>query len=243
MATIRTNGELDVTFFKNEQFKHQFDNGNEWVDEQINLNLGEVKCRIDIPSWQDRYQYESKILSEIINDNKFNKIIELGSGPGALGQKIMEKSDNLDYTFIDQPGAKKIFEDRNHKGIFFVKDLMNSFDTEGLSNDYDFLITNDFLEHIYNPSIVVQECYKLVKDDGKMFVSVPNWRMGHTFIYRGLFDYDNFIYFMYTHGFEISGLWESPLKCPYSPKETSESQMDDKLINSWNWYMLFNKRI
>ena len=118
MATIRTNGELDVTFFKNEQFKHQFDNDNEWVDEQTNLNLGEVECRIDIPSWQDRYEYESNILNEIINENKFNKIIELGSGPGALGQKIMEKSENLDYTFIDQPGAKKIFEDRNHKGTF-----------------------------------------------------------------------------------------------------------------------------
>jgi SAM-dependent methyltransferase len=242
MATIRNKGELSVTFFKNEQFKHQFDNDNEWVDEQTNLNLGEIECRIDIPSWQDRYQYESTIISEIINENKFNKIIELGSGPGALGQKIMEKSDNLDYTFIDQPGAKKIFEDRGYKGTFFIKDLMNSFDTEGLSNNYDFLITNDFLEHIYNPSIVVQECYKLVKDGGKMFVSVPNWRMGHTFIYRGLFDYDNFIYFMYTHGFEISGLWDSPLKCPYSPKETSESEMDDKLINSWNWYMLFDKR-
>jgi 2-polyprenyl-3-methyl-5-hydroxy-6-metoxy-1,4-benzoquinol methylase len=242
MATIRTNGELDVTFFKNEQVKHQFGNDNEWVDEQTNLNLGEVECRIDIPSWQDRYEYESNILSGIINENKFNKIIELGSGPGALGQKIMEKSENLDYTFIDQPGAKKIFEDRNHKGTFFVKDLMNSFDTEGLSNNYDFLITNDFLEHIYNPSMVVQECYKLIKDGGKMFVSVPNWRMGHTFIYRGLFDYDNFVYFMYTHGFEISKLWDSPLKCQYSPKETSESQMDNKLINSWNWYMLFNKR-
>jgi hypothetical protein len=65
--------------------------------------------------------------------------------------------------------------------------------------------------------------------------------MGHTFVYRGLFDYDNFIYFMYTHGFEISGIWDSPLKCSFSPKETSESEMDDRLITSWNWYMLFNK--
>jgi 2-polyprenyl-3-methyl-5-hydroxy-6-metoxy-1,4-benzoquinol methylase len=242
MAIFRTKGEIDVTFFKNEQFKHQFDNDNEWVNEQTELNLGDVECRIDIPSWQSRYEYESKILSDVINKNNFKKIIELGSGPGALGQKIMDKSSDLDYTFIDQPGAKKIFEDRNYKGKFFVKDLMNSFDTEGLSNDYDFLITNDFLEHIYNPSIVVQECYKLVKDGGKMFVSVPNWRMGHTFIYKGLFDYDNFLYFMYTHGFKISGLYESPLKCSHSPKESSESEMDEQLITSWNWYMLFDKR-
>jgi 2-polyprenyl-3-methyl-5-hydroxy-6-metoxy-1,4-benzoquinol methylase len=242
MAIFRTNGEHDVTFFKNEQYKHQFENDNEWVNEKTELNLVDIECRIDIPTWQERYEYESNILCKIVNENNFKKIIELGSGPGLLGQKIIDKSIDLDYTFIDQPGAQKIFQDRNYKGNFFVKDLMNSFDTNDLSNDYDFLITNDFLEHIYNPSIVVQECYKLVKNGGKMFVSVPNWRMGHTFIYKGLFDYDNFVYFMYTHGFQISGLYESPLKCNYSPKESSESEMDDKLITSWNWYMLFDKR-
>ena len=241
MAVIRTKGEIDVTFFKNEQIKHQFGNENEWIDEPNAIGLQDVECRIDIPAWQQRYNHESKILSNIIIKNDFKKIIELGSGPGALGQKLMEKL-NLDYTFIDQPGAKKIFEDRGYKGKFFVKDLMNSFDTSDLDNDYDFLITNDFLEHIYNPSVVLQESYKLLKSNSKMFVSVPNWRMGHTFIYRGLFDYDNFLYFMYTHGFELSGVYDSLLKCQSLPKETSESKMDDRLINNWNWYMLFNKR-
>jgi 2-polyprenyl-3-methyl-5-hydroxy-6-metoxy-1,4-benzoquinol methylase len=240
MSLIRTKGEIDVTFYKNEQDKHQFGNDNEWVNEQTELNLGNIECRIDIPAWQQRYEYEAGMLNTIIQTNNFKKIIELGSGPGALGQKMMEKIE-LDYTFIDQPGAKKIFEDRKYKGKFLVKDLMNGFDTSDLDANYDFLITNDFLEHIYNPSIVVQESYKLIRPNGKMFVSVPNWRMGHTFIYRGLFDFDNFVYFMHTHGFKISGLYESPLKCGYSSKLSSESEMDDNLITSWNWYMLFDK--
>lgn len=241
MGIFRTQQEPEVTFYKNEQWINQFGNDNEWVNEQKELGLGEVECRIDIPSWQSRYEYEANVLSGIISDSKLNKILEIGSGPGELGQKIISKIKDLDYSFIDQPGAKDIFDNRKYKGKFFVKDLMNGFDVEGLDPQYDFIITNDFLEHIYNPSIVVQECYKLIKDGGKIFVSVPNWRMGHTFIYRGLFDYDNFIYFMFTHGFKPSGIYESPLKCPYSPKETSESEMDDKLITSWNWYMLFDK--
>lgn len=240
MAIFRTQEEPIVTFYKNEQSKHQFGNKTEWIDEQNELGIKE-ECRIDIPSWQYRYDYECNILDSIVKKNEFKKIIEIGSGPGELGQKILNKNTKLEYTFIDQPGAKNIFESRNYKGNFLVKDLMNDFDISDLNTEYDFLITNDFLEHIYNPSIVVQNCYKLIKDDGKMFVSVPNWRMGHTFIYRGLFDYDNFIYFMYTHGFSISGIWDSPLKCKFSPKETSESEMDDQLITSWNWYMLFDK--
>jgi 2-polyprenyl-3-methyl-5-hydroxy-6-metoxy-1,4-benzoquinol methylase len=231
---FRTHNEPNLSFYKNEQANHHFEFENEWAGEDIS--------RIDEPSWQHRYDYESSILLDIIKENNYKNIIELGSGPGELGQKIIQKHDDeLDYTFIDRIGAKDAFNQRKYKGTFLVKDLMNDFDISDLNNEYDFLITNDFLEHIYNPSLVLQKCYKIIKNEGKIFVSVPNWRMGHTFVYRGLFDYDNFVYFMYTHGFKISGVWESPLKCSFSPKETSESEMDDRLITSWNWYMLFDK--
>jgi 2-polyprenyl-3-methyl-5-hydroxy-6-metoxy-1,4-benzoquinol methylase len=231
---FRTQNEPNLSFYKNEQVNHHFEFENEWSGEDVN--------RIDEPSWQYRYDYESNILSNIIEENNYKNIIELGSGPGELGQKIIQKCENkLNYTFIDRIGAKNTFDQKKYKGTFLVKDLMNNFDISDLNKDYDILITNDFLEHIYNPSMIVQNCYNIIKDGGKMFVSVPNWRMGHTFVYRGLFDYDNFIYFMYTHGFNISGIWESPLKCSYSPKETSESEMDERLITSWNWYMLFDK--
>lgn len=242
MGIFRTQREPELTFFRNQQHTHQFGNSDEWKNESNILGITQ-ECRVDIPSWQERYKYEANILSKIINEHKLFKIIELGSGPGELGQKIIENSKtSLDYTFVDQQGAKEIFDNRSYSGKFKVIDMMNNFDTVDLDRDYDFLIANDFLEHIYNPSIVIQESYKIIRDGGKMFVSVPNWRMGHTFIYRGLFDYDNFIYFMFTHGFEICGIYESILKCNSTLKLSSESEMDDRLINSWNWYMLFDKR-
>ena len=241
MSIIRTNGELNVSFINNKHLGHQFENKNEWVNEQSELGLGELECRIDIQAWVERYDYESKIITPIIKNNNLKKVIELGSGPGSLGQRLIDNCE-LDYTFIDQPGAHEIFKNRNFKGDFLVKDLMNDFDIDGMDNDYDFIITNDFLEHIYNPSLVIQKSYKILKNNGMMFVSVPNWRMGHTFIYRGLFDYDNFVYFMYTHGFDAESVFNSPLVCPHSPKLSSESEMDDTLITSWNWYFLFRKR-
>jgi SAM-dependent methyltransferase len=234
MAIFRTSQEHLLTFYKNDQSNHHFEFEDEWT--------GDDATRVDDPAWQQRYQYEADLLQSIIKENEFKTIIELGSGPGELSQKIIEKHDSeLDYTLIDRIGAKQVFENRKYKGTFHVKDMLNDLDTTDLRNDYDFLITNDFLEHIYNPSLVVQKCYGIIKDGGKMFVSVPNWRMGHTFSYRGLFDYDNFVYFMYTHGFVFTGVAGSPLKCPHSPKQSSEETMDDELITSWNWYMLFDK--
>ena len=52
----------------------------------------------------------------MIKENNFRNIIELGSGPGELGQKIIKKHSNeLDYTFIDRIGAKNAFNQRNYK--------------------------------------------------------------------------------------------------------------------------------
>jgi hypothetical protein len=78
-------------------------------------------------------------------------------------------------------------------------------------------------------------------DDGLAFISVPNWRMGHAWIYRGLFDWDNFIHFMWQHGFGFIGYANSDLKCSSSPKLDSERTMPDDAVNSWNFYMLFKR--
>ena len=236
MGVFRVPNDRTVTFYKNEQAVHHFGDASEWSSELSD-------CRIDIPTWQARYQHECEFITPVIKESGYTSILELGSGPGELGQKILNMLPDLVYTFVDQPGASAIFHNRGYKGKFIVKDLMMAFDTAGLDASYDMIITNDFLEHIYNPSNVVQECYKLVRDGGKMIVSVPNWRMGHAFIYRGLFDYDNFVYFMYSHGFKIIAVADSPLKCEPSPKLSSESEMDERLITSWNWYMVFEKLI
>ena len=81
----------------------------------------------------------------------------------------------------------------------------------------------------------------MLKDDGLAFISVPNWRMGHEWIYRGLFDWDNFIHFMWQHGFEFLGYSPSNLECENIPKISSESTMPDEMITSWNWYLLFKR--
>lgn len=188
------------------------------------------------PVWISRYKYEAEILSKIIKRNQFKKVLELGSGPGMLSQGVLALCPDVDYYLIDRSGAKIMFEERKYKGTFVVKDLYKEFDTTGLPNDFDFIVTNDFLEHISNPSLILKTCYSITKDTSNLFVSVPNWKMGHGFLYRGLFDYDNWIYFSMTHGWPIEEVYQSPLVCKHSPKLSSESCMDDSLITSWNWY-------
>jgi 2-polyprenyl-3-methyl-5-hydroxy-6-metoxy-1,4-benzoquinol methylase len=203
---------------------------NEWSEEN-------GQSRIDDPSWIQRYEYEAAMILDICKENKYTKILELGSGPGVLGQHILKDNPLLTYTYVDKQEAKRVFENRNYKGSFFVKDLMNSFDLTGLDSDYDLVIANDFLEHIANPSDVLFKCRSIIKSNGSFFISVPNWRMGHDFIYRGLFDYDNFLYFCTVHGWHPESIFGSPLKCAKIPRQSSEETMPEELLDSWNWYI------
>lgn len=228
MAVYRTQGDVN---FKNYGISAIEEvSPLEWADEL-------ETSRIDEQSWIERYKYEAAAILEVIRDNNYTKILELGSGPGMLSQYILEQEPQLSYSFIDKATSKAIFEKRKFKGDkFFVKDLMHSFDISELDRDYDLIIANDFLEHIANPSHVMYQARELTKEDASFYISVPNWRMNHEFIYRGLFDYDNFIYFCKIHGWEPESVSGSPLQCQHRPKESSEQELPDSLITSWNWY-------
>tara|TARA_B100002019_G_scaffold225893_1_gene198919 strand:- start:1498 stop:2217 length:720 start_codon:yes stop_codon:yes gene_type:complete len=213
---------------------------DEWENE---ATKNEGIDRLKEPGWDDRYTYEAGLISGLIEENPHIKnILELGSGPGVLSQKILDKHPDLNYHLVDKPFAKQYFDKNNFKGTFFVKDLSCEFNTDGLLDEYDLVITNDFLEHVLNPSIIVQTIYKLTNPDSFYFISNPNWRMAHQWVYRGLFDFDNFIYFLYTHKFGFEGFYGSPLKTPNYPKLGSESLLPDNHLTDWNHYMLFKHR-
>ena len=82
--------------------------------------------------WQVRYEWERDILIPIIKDNKCEKILELGSGPGMLASKIIEKEPNLEYHLVDIEAAKIANEKENLGGVFHIQDLASDLDTTNL---------------------------------------------------------------------------------------------------------------
>ena len=210
------------------------EHSNEWED----------AGRLQETAWQERYNYELSLIVEVLKQHPhIQNVLEIGSGPGILSQKILEQFPYLNYDLVDKPFAKKYFDDNNFKGTFFVKDLSNGFDKGGLLDSYDLVITNDFLEHVYNPHAIIKAIYELTNKDSVFFISNPNWRMSHQYVYRGLFDFDNFIYLLYTHSFNLIGFYGSQLQTPNYPKLSSETLLPDEHLTDWNHYMLFKHRL
>lgn len=206
-------------------------------------NEWENTTRLAEQGWENRYAYEAALLREVIVENKAKTILEIGSGPGVLSQKIQKLLPYpVTYHLVDKPFAKKYFDDNKFEGKFFVKDIAMDLDWEGLEAAYDLIICNDTLEHLIAPSNVVKKIRGLMHQGTTFFVSVPNWRMAHQFLYRGLWDYDNFIYFMYIHGFELDSVYPSCLQTPDYPKTDTEESMPEELRRSWNWYFTMRKK-
>jgi 2-polyprenyl-3-methyl-5-hydroxy-6-metoxy-1,4-benzoquinol methylase len=207
---------------------------NEWED----------SSRVKESAWVNRYKYEASLVNETIKNSKnaIKNVLEIGSGPGILSQNILELQSDLNYHLIDKPYAKKYFEENNFKGTFFAKDLSEKFDKSELLDKYDLVIMNDFLEHITNPHLILKNVYDLTHQESIFFISNPNWRMGHPFIYRGVFDFDNFIWMLHFHLFDLVGFYGSILKTPFYPKLDSEKMLPDENITDWNHYFIFKKR-
>jgi len=217
--------------------KYRIPEGADTLDMQ---EWSEVDNRLNEAGWRNRYEYEASLVKSIAEENKPKSFLEIGPGPGVLSEIIQQVIGyDIEYHLIDKPLAKIAFEKSNRKGKFIVQDISNGLDTALLNPSYDMVICNDTLEHLFNPSDVVQKIYKLIPKGGTFFVSVPNWRMGHQFIYRGMFDYDNFLFFMMTHKFSPVDVFQSPLQTPDYPKLDSEDEMDEELRRCWNWYFTF----
>jgi 2-polyprenyl-3-methyl-5-hydroxy-6-metoxy-1,4-benzoquinol methylase len=210
----------------------------------VHANEWEDAGRLQEEAWQRRYEYEAAIVVEVLRQNpNIKNVLEIGSGPGILSQKILEHFPELNYHLVDKPFAEKYFKENNFKGTFFVKDLSSSFPTEGLLEKYDLVIANDFLEHVFNPHTIIETIHRLTTSESVFFISNPNWRMAHQYVYRGLFDFDNFIYLLYTHMFKLVGFYGSELKTQSYPRLSSETLLPDENLTDWNHYMIFKHRL
>lgn len=218
--------------------KSRGDNIDEYWDSDYDLK--------DSAGWDQRYEHESKIISYIINTYGSKKILELGSGPGNLCTKIVSSNEELSYHLVDGESASRAHVRRQNKGKFFVKDLLDSFDTSALDTNYDLVIANDFFEHIRNPALIVSTVReKLTTKDSYFFVSSPNWRMKHEFYYPGLFDYDNLIKFFYQERYKAILQFPSWSQNVMIPKGRlgSESTIPEQHLMDWNYYILFKKEV
>jgi O-antigen biosynthesis protein len=98
-------------------------------------------------------------------------ILDVGCNNGLIGREIIKLSQaSVDGIDINKEALKEAGE--SYRKVF-RRDLYES-KLEIESENYDYIIFSDILEHLPRPDLVLRDAKKYLKDDGKIIISLPN---------------------------------------------------------------------
>lgn len=110
----------------------------------------------DKMKWTDWRKMNYKFFQKFNYQNK--KVVDLGAGKGHF-RDLFRGSE---YTAVDfYP----------YEGIDIVADLTKPLPLE--SENYDYVILSNVLEHIPDPQALMKECHRILKKGGQVLITVP----------------------------------------------------------------------
>ncbi len=116
--------------------------------------------------------------------NKATHILEVGCGEGAFSRGLMRSDRDLWGIEIDHDAILKAKEVFNHT----IEGDFDSNYSQLPQNYFDCVIFNDVLEHMYTPWEVVKMVNGLLKKNGIIVSSIPNFRYISNLITEILFE-------------------------------------------------------
>ena len=158
------------------------------------------------------------ILKRLASNNEgvlqFPKILDIGSGDGSKLAIFIKENVGQEYYAIEPSMSSK--EILNARGIKFISNDVNSNWTNGYNSFFDLVIMRHVLEHFLQPDIVLERISEVLKEDGLLYIAVPNslkpkpplsnsfFRVVHTYY----FSKTSLANLLYKTGYEIINIQE-----------------------------------
>lgn len=116
-------------------------------------------------------EYSFQVFKRFI---KYGNILELGPAEGLMTKYLIKLDPELTVIEGSEVFAKELVS--NFPQINVINSLFE--DTE-LNNKYDNIILGHVLEHVENPSLILEKIKSWLKPDGVVLCAVPNARSIH----------------------------------------------------------------
>ncbi len=139
-------------------------------------------------------------LLELLNESDKNlKVMEIGAAYGETLYYLKNKGIASEVVGVD------IYEDKINKESYknidrFIFGNIEDIDFPEYHNYFDLILLPDVLEHLIEPKKVLSKVHKYLKQDGVIFVSMPNVRH-----YSAI----NKIFIKGDFGYEESGIFDN----------------------------------
>ena len=109
---------------------------------------------------------------KVLNNSKNGKFLDIGCATGLQDIKFMQDFPNWEFYGVE-PDAVAFQEASKIKGFNIKKGFLE--DANYSDNFFDIILMNQVLEHVPDPKKTLLECSRILKNDGKLIVAVPNY--------------------------------------------------------------------
>jgi 2-polyprenyl-3-methyl-5-hydroxy-6-metoxy-1,4-benzoquinol methylase len=109
---------------------------------------------------------------EIFEENTSmpGRVLDIGAGAGYFLKRAKER--NWQYVGVEASRAACKYAEEYNK-VTIINDFVENISVSEVGQ-FDAINISEVLEHVINPVGILEKCYKLLKDDGILFVMVPN---------------------------------------------------------------------
>jgi 2-polyprenyl-3-methyl-5-hydroxy-6-metoxy-1,4-benzoquinol methylase len=134
------------------------------------------------------------------------KILDVGCASGRMGAQLRSKGyevwgADISGTAIEE--ARAVLD-----GVYEF-DIQGKWPLEEMSADFDAILFGEVLEHIFDPEMVLKNASKILKSDGVIIITTPNfltWTNRIKFLFglftyqdQGMFDFGHIRWFTYLY--------------------------------------------
>ncbi len=198
---------------------------------------------------------ERKNLEFMYLKRKKGKVLEVGCGNGERLFKLKKMGWDVEGTEIDDKAIKIAEEKYGIKA--YSGDIRDLKLKEG---DYDAVIMNHVIEHIYEPVDFLKRCKDLLKKGGQLIITTPNvesyshekfgifWRGLEPPRHLYLYNCNSLKFMLSLAGFDKINIWTSTAKAEFIIRDSMELYLkSNKLqksstysyIKPWYYQVLF----
>lgn len=135
----------------------------------------------------DNYYVQGRPEMVELVPQKAKKVLDIGCSTGAFGRLLKEKRDDIEVWGVEMhgPTAK---EAKKHLDKVFTSSVEDAIDKLP-QKTFDAIVFNDVLEHLIDPSVVLELIKPLLNKDGVVISSIPNVRYYYNLTHM-IFDKD-----------------------------------------------------
>ena len=134
----------------------------------------------------EKKQFENifqKIVGKISKIKNKGNVLEIGSSTGLL----LSLFPGSKWTVQGIEPSKQAFKISQGQGIPTINTTFKNAKLK--ENFFDVIVLNHVLEHLENPKITLNKIYKVLKKDGILYLSVPNFNSLSAKIYKSNWGY------------------------------------------------------